>query len=77
MSYWDVMNSGSYSGFKGTGEIPYGYSAYEKWQAGWLTLNEIDETTKDLQIDDLEDSPSAYILYNEGNRICLPSYFSK
>lgn len=68
MSYWDVMNSGSYSGFKGTGEIPYGYSAYEKWQAGWLTLNEIDETTKDLQIDDLEDSPSAYILYNEGNR---------
>ena len=68
MSYWDVMNSGSHSGFKGTGEIPYGYSAYEKWQAGWLTPVEINETTKDLQIDDLQDSPSAYILYNEGER---------
>ena len=68
MSYWDVMNSGSYSGFKGTGEIPYGYSAYEKWQAGWLSPTEINETTKELRIDDLGNSPSAYILYNEGER---------
>lgn len=68
MSYWDVMNSGSYSGYKGTGEIPYGYSAYEKWQAGWLTPVEIGETTKGIQISDLLESPSAYILYNEGER---------
>lgn len=68
MSYWDVMNSGSHSGFKGTGEIPYGYSAYEKWQAGWLTPIEINETTKSLQLADLQVSPSAYILYNEGER---------
>ena len=68
MSYWDVMNSGSYSGLKGTGEVPYGYSAYEKWQAGWLTPVEISETTKGLVIDDLTYYPSAYILYNEGER---------
>lgn len=68
MSYWDVMNSGSYSGYRGTGEIPYGYSAYEKWQAGWLIPLEINESSKDLKIDDLGDTPSAYILHNEGDR---------
>lgn len=68
MRYWDVMDSGSYSGLNGTGEIPYGYSAYEKWQAGWLAPVEINETTKDLHLGNLGDTPSAYILYNEGNR---------
>lgn len=68
MSYWDVMHSGSYSGPDGIGEVPCGYSAYERWFAGWLQLTEISSTCHVESLKDLGEYPQAYILYNEGNR---------
>ena len=68
MSYWDLMNSGSHSGPNKRGEIPYGYSAYERWVSGWLEPIEITGTCRIEDINNLEDSPEAYVIYNQGNR---------
>ena len=68
MSYWDVMNSGSHSGPKNNGEVPYGYSAYERWFAGWLEMKEITSTQHIDALPNLEEIPEAYIIYNEGNK---------
>ncbi len=68
MSYWDVMNSGSYAGPKGYGEVPYGFTAYERWMAGWLEPIELTQTQKISNLPNLGDTPEAYIIYNEGNR---------
>ena len=68
MSYWDVMNSGSYAGPQGYGEVPYGFTAYERWIAGWLEPIELTKTQKICNLQNLGDAPEAYIIYNEGNR---------
>lgn len=66
MNYWDVMDAGSYSGPNGIGEVPYGYSAYERYCAGWLNLEEITESAF-YSLPSLEDGPKAFVLRNEGN----------
>lgn len=43
MSYYDLMAGGSYNGPNGNGEIPCGYSAYERWMAGWIAPTELTE----------------------------------
>lgn len=43
MSYYDLMAGGSYNGPNGMGEVPCGYSAYERWMAGWITPTELTE----------------------------------
>ncbi len=68
MSYWDIMNSGSYAGPEGYGEVPYGFTAYERWIAGWLEPVELKGTQKICDMANLGDTPEAYIIYNEGNR---------
>lgn len=68
MSYWDIMNSGSYAGPEGYGEVPYGFTAYERWIAGWLEPIELKGTQKICNMANLGDKPEAYIIYNEGNR---------
>lgn len=67
MDYWDLMDSGAHSGPEGNGEVPYGFSAYERWVAGWLKPIEITESSFGLKIRDLEHYPEAYILYNDNN----------
>lgn len=68
MSYWDLMNSGSHSGPTRNGEVPYGYSAYERWFAGWLEPVELKATQHIDSMKNLGDTPEAYIIYNMGNR---------
>lgn len=68
MCYWDLMDSGSHNGPEGWGEIPYGYSAYERWFAGWIEPIEITDTQENLKLRDLGLYPEAFIVYNEGNR---------
>ena len=68
MGPWSLMNSGSYSGPKRNGEVPYGYSAYERWFAGWLEPIELTGTQHIEALPDLGVVPKAYIIYNEGNR---------
>lgn len=67
MDVWDLMNSGSHSGPTGNGEVPYGYSAYERWVSGWLEPVRIDMSITISGLKNLEESPEAYIIYNEGN----------
>lgn len=68
MDHYDVMCSGSYNGYRGYGEVPSGYTAYERWTAGWLTPKELNESTTIYDMPDLGKSPTAYIIYNEGAR---------
>jgi M6 family metalloprotease-like protein len=68
MSYWDVMNSGSHSGPNGYGEIPYGFTAYERWTAGWIEPIELENTQHISGLSDLSKGGDAYVVYNRGNR---------
>lgn len=68
MQSWDLLDSGSYNGPNGDGEIPAGFSAYERWVAGWLTPVEVVPGTEVLDMKPLADEPEAYIVYNDGNR---------
>lgn len=67
MSYFDVMDSGGHSGPFGRGERPYGYSAFERWFVGWLEFQELETEQHIASLPDLQDSPTAYILRNDGN----------
>ncbi len=68
MSYWDIMSSGSYNGPEGIGEIPCGFSAYERWFAGWLEYEELTDISRISKLPSLGDEPKAYIIYNDNNR---------
>ncbi|MBQ4392525.1 MAG: M6 family metalloprotease domain-containing protein [Prevotella sp.] len=66
MGAWDLMDQGSYNG---NGFRPAGYSAYEKWMAGWLEPVELDK--EGATIDSLRaisEGGGAYIIYNDGHR---------
>ena len=62
---WDVMCSGSYNNVSRT---PAGYTSYERMYAGWITPTELNSMTRVNGMKALEDSPEAYILYNEANK---------
>ena len=66
MDAWDIMASGSYNGATGHGECPPGYTAYERWYAGWLEMTELNEATTITDMPDLQDEPVAYIIRNRG-----------
>ena len=67
MESWDIMDSGGYNGPDRNGEVPCGYSAYERWFAGWLTFTELNEMERIKDMPDLGLTPVAYIIYNNGN----------
>lgn len=67
MSYWGMMNSGSYNGPKRIGEVPCGYTAFERWFAGWLDFIDIEKSQKIDQLPSLEKQPMAYRITNEGD----------
>ncbi|MBQ5721260.1 MAG: M6 family metalloprotease domain-containing protein, partial [Bacteroidaceae bacterium] len=65
MGAWDIMCSGSYNV---NGNIPAGYTAYERWVSGWLEPVEINSATEVKDMKPLTEEPQAYILYNDGDR---------
>ena len=67
MSYFDLMHYGSYSGPLGIGEVPCGYSAYERWMAGWLVPQPIVGPTTVEAMPSIADAPVAYIMVNPAN----------
>lgn len=67
MGFFDIMNSGSYNGPQGCGEVPSGYTSYERWMAGWLTPTELNDPATITNMPALNDSPTAYVIYNQGN----------
>lgn len=72
MSYWDVMSSGSYNGPNGHGEVPSGYSAFERWMVGWLEYTELKEMCRVKDMPPLHKSPVAYTIVNDA---CPSEYF--
>lgn len=65
MAYYDLMDAGSYNG---DGFIPCGYSAYEKWLAGWVELTEL--SNENVTVDALKpmsEGGSGYVIYNDGH----------
>ena len=63
---YDLMCGGSYNG---NSYQPAGYTAYEKWMAGWLEPIVLDKdgvTVENLQ--PLSNGGDAYIIYNDGNK---------
>ena len=68
MNHWDLMDAGSYNGNTHNGECPVGYTAYERWYAGWLTFTELTEPCTITGMPDLEDEPVAYMVCNDVNR---------
>ncbi len=67
MESWDLLDSGSYNGPDWNGEVPAGYTAYERWAAGWLEPTEITADTEVTDMQPLNDYPEAYVLYNDAD----------
>lgn len=68
MGPWDLMCSGSYNGYYGRGEVPAGYTSYERWLAGWLEPTVLEEGKTVTDMEPLNDTPEAYIIYNDKNQ---------
>ena len=64
MAEWDLMASGSYNG---DGYLPAGYTAYERWMAGWTQPIELTSTQTVEGMKALQEGGEAYIIYNKGN----------
>lgn len=67
MNYWDLMDMGNSNGAIRIGSAPAGFSAFERWYAGWLTPTVLSEPCTVYNMPPLQDKPVAYIIYNEGN----------
>lgn len=65
MDVLDVLGAGSYNGPSSNGEVPQGYSSYERWMAGWLEPVELTEGCDIDNMPSLADEPVAYILRNK------------
>ena len=64
MSYWDLMDSGSYNG---DGFVPSGYTSYDKYAIGWITPTEL-TTAKDVtNMRALTDADDVYIIKNSNH----------
>ena len=68
MGFWDVMSSGSHCGPDRHGEVPMGYSAYERQFCGWMEITELNSPCVVKNIPSIGDSPVAYSIYNDNNR---------
>ncbi len=68
MSAWDLMDGGSYNGPNYNGEVPSGFTSYERWIAGWLTPTELTEAKTIRGMKPIGEEPEAYILYNDRNK---------
>ncbi len=61
----DLMCAGSYNG---DGFLPAGYTAYEKWMAGWITPIELsDEDVTVTNLAPMSEGGGAYVIYNKAH----------
>lgn len=68
MDYWDVLDAGCYSGPNWKGEVPTGYTAYERHFAGWLQYEELKDPRRVTGLENLGDTARAFIRYNQANK---------
>lgn len=67
MSYWGIMNSGSYNGPNGIGEVPVGYTSFERWYLGWMDLTNVSSTMRVDGMDNIGKHPIAFRINNDIN----------
>lgn len=67
MMEWDLLCGGSYNGPNYMGEVPAGYTSYERWVSGWLTPTVLDKPCMIDSMPSLQDAPVAYQIINEGH----------
>ncbi len=60
---WDLMDYGNYNG---DGYVPCGYSAHERWFMGWITPEELTQSSVVSEMSALSDADKAYLIRNEG-----------
>ena len=62
---YDLMDGGCYNG---NGFRPAGYSAYEKWMAGWINLTVLsDKNVTVSNMKPISEGGNGYIIYNDGH----------
>lgn len=69
MGIWSIMDYGSYGGPNYNAWVPVGYTAYEKWAAGWLDFTELtgeNDSVKSLR--STYNGGTAYVIYNDSVR---------
>lgn len=64
MDVWDLMDYGSYND---GGFTPSGYTAYERWVAGWITPVELTDDTSISDLKPVSEGGDAYIVFNSAN----------
>ena len=66
MGSYDLMSGGNYNG---DSFVPAGYSAYEKWMAGWIDLTPLSaESVSESSLKPVSEGGEGYIIYNDGHR---------
>lgn len=68
MGDWDLMAHGSYNGPKGIGWCPAGWTSYERAEAGWLDLTELQPGDTVRGMKSMDEGGEAYAIYNDANR---------
>lgn len=67
MGVWSLMDHGCYNGSL-NGRSPSGYTAYERWECGWLEPVELKTGQHIADMPAIQDEPVAYVVYNDANR---------
>lgn len=67
MGAWSLMDYGCYNG-DGEGYHPAGYTSYERWFCDWLEPKELKEGCVVENMQNIEQNPEAYIIYNDKNK---------
>lgn len=67
MDNWDLMANGNYNGPNRNGQVPAGYTSYERWMAGWLSPIVLSEPCHISEMKPLTQDADAYIIYNDAN----------
>ncbi len=65
MDEWSVLDHGCYGN---DGFCPVSYTAYERWMCGWLEPVELNSPKFVKQMNDLNLSGDAYIIYNDAHK---------
>ena len=68
MGNWDLMAHGSYNGPQGIGWCPAGWTSYERAQAGWLDVKELQPGGSVRGMTSLDEGGEAYAIYNDDQR---------
>lgn len=67
MASWGLMDYGDKNGADDLGTTPIGFTAYERWWAGWMELTELNSSCTVHDMPDLSDTPVAYKIVNDNN----------